>query len=154
MTLIGSHAFLGELGAMMFLWVFIELLNPTEQRIGRALKVALMGVLFLFLSWLVGGYYYVNIYGSAVKPLIKAGPLPWTHGIITETKEHVFLFLPFLSVLTLGLIKGFKDSLSENRRAQIAILILAITIVLLAFSIAGMGFLISSGFRAALESKL
>ena len=152
--LIGLHATLGEAGALAFLWVLIELLNPTESRLRRARIAALLGTLFLIAAWFAGGFYYVTEYGALVKPVIKAGPLPWAHEVITETKEHVFLFLPFLGMLVWGLLKRYQNEFIQNRNARIAIVLLAALIVLTAFAMAGMGFIISSGFRAALEAKM
>ena len=36
---------------MLFIWVFVELLNPTAGRLKRAQTVSLLGVVMLFLSW-------------------------------------------------------------------------------------------------------
>ncbi|TSC85633.1 MAG: hypothetical protein G01um10148_1019 [Parcubacteria group bacterium Gr01-1014_8] len=152
-ALIGIHAFLGEAGALAFLWVLVELLSPSESRVRRATRIAGIGVLFLFLAWIVGGYYYLTEYQSIVKPVIKAGPLPWTHSVITETKEHVFLFLPFLALGAWSILKRHGSEMMQNRRTAAAAIIVSALIVLMAFSIAGMGFMISSGFRSALESK-
>ena len=142
-TLIALHAALGEAGALAFLWVLVELLNRIA---------AFLGVLFLTASWVAGGFYYVTEYGAAVKPLIKSGPLPWAHSVITETKEHVFLFLPFLAILAWGLLTRFRDEFMQNRDLRIATILVAGLVVLMAFAMAGMGFIISSGFRAALEA--
>jgi hypothetical protein len=150
--LVGLHAVLGEAGALAFLWVLVELLNPSESRLRRARLAALLGVLFLIGSWVVGGFYYVTEYGAAVKPIIKSGPIPWAHSVITETKEHVFLFLPFLAILAWGLLMRFRDECMRNRNVRIAAVLVSALIVLLAFAMAGMGFIISSGFRAALEA--
>jgi len=57
--LIGGHATLGEVGALMFLWVLVELLNPTTERLHRARPVhvvigsAIVGgvIIFLFYVW-------------------------------------------------------------------------------------------------------
>jgi len=152
--LIGAHAALGELAVFAFLWVFVELLNPTEQRIKRAKLAASLGVLFFFLSWFLGGYYYVEFYGSDVKPIIKEGPNPWAHGIFMETKEHVFLFLPFLSLAALGFIYKSGDNLIKKRNEKIAVLLLCSLIVLMGLSMAAMGYIISTGFRIALEAGL
>ncbi|MEK7613153.1 MAG: hypothetical protein AAB449_03350 [Patescibacteria group bacterium] len=152
--LIALHAALGEIGALAFGWVFVELLNPNETRLRRARIAALIGVLFLLAAWFFGGFYYVTEYGAAVKPLIKSGPVAWAHGIVTETKEHVFLFLPFLAILAWGLLGRYTNEFMQNRSFRIAVLLLAGLIVIMAFAMAGMGFIISSGFRAALEAKL
>lgn len=151
--LVGLHAFLGEAGALAFFLVFISLLSPSEASIRRARVAACWGVIFLVGSWMIGGWHYLTDYALVVKPVIKAGPFPWAHLVMTETKEHVFLFLPFLAVLTWGLIKRYQGELVENRNARTAVLVLAVFIVLIAFAMAGMGFIISSGYRAALEAS-
>ena len=151
-ALIGIHAFLGEFGIFAFLLVFVELLNPTPDRVKRAKTVALIGILLIIAAWLVGGYYYVNTYGPDVKPVIKSGETPWAHGIVMETKEHIFLFLPFLALFTLGLIKKYKDKLVEDTKAKIPVLLMSGLIVLIGASMALMGYLISSSFRGVLEA--
>ena len=80
--LIGIHAALGELGTVAFLWVLVELLNPSAQRIKRAKIAALLGTSLLFLAWIIGGYYYTSFYGADVKPVIKAGSQPLAPYII------------------------------------------------------------------------
>ncbi|MEK6916521.1 MAG: hypothetical protein AABW92_02140 [Nanoarchaeota archaeon] len=150
--LIGIHAALGEIGVLAFLWVFVELLNPTIERVKRAKIVALMGIIFLFMSWVTAGYYYVNIYGPEVKPIIKGGPMPWAHSIFTETKEHVFLFLPFISLFTLGLLHKHEKKLITDKNIKKSLLILCGLIVLIGLSMAGMGYIISTGARTALEA--
>lgn len=150
--LIGIHAALGEIGIFAFLWVFVELLNPTKTRIQRAKIVAMVGLIFIVFSWFAGGYYYVEHYGPEVKPMIKEGPAPWAHKIFTETKEHVFLFLPFLAALTIGLIHHYKDRLITNKDAKNAVLWSSGLIVLIGLAMAFMGYMISTGARVALEA--
>jgi glycopeptide antibiotics resistance protein len=104
---------------------FNRAFNPSPERIKRAKLVALIGVVFLFLSWFTGGYYYVNIYGNNVKPLIKEGPFPWAHSIVTETKEHVFLFLPFLAILNYAAIKKYEKELVNDKKLEIQLRFLA-----------------------------
>jgi ABC-type Na+ efflux pump permease subunit len=152
--LIFIHAGMGEIGAIAFLWALIELLNSTPQRVNRAKIAILIGVVFLFASWLVGGYYYVDFYGGNVKPFIKEGPQPWAHSVVTETKEHVFLFLPFLALFAYGFILRFGDALSRKKELARALVVLCGLIVLIAFAMAGMGYIISSGFRSALEVQV
>src|SRR3989344_6630876 len=149
--LIGIHAALGELGAIAFLWVFIELINPIPKRVKRAKVVASIAVILLFLSWFTGGYYYVNYYGTNVKPIIKEGPQPWAHSVFTETKEHVFLFIPFLALLNYFIIKKYEGTLIKDRKIRKAVMVLSLLITVLAFAMAGMGYMISTGARTALE---
>ena len=146
--LIGLHAILGEIGIFAFLWVFVELLNPSELRIKRARVASLVGIIFFILSWIVGGYYYVSFYGPNIKPIIKEGPQPWAHSIVMEVKEHVFLFLPFLAIINYMLL--INVTLKDKKRTK-SIMGLAGLIVLIGLSMALMGYIISTGFRSALE---
>ena len=150
--LIGAHAFLGEFAVFAFFWVFVELFNPHPDRIKRIQKIALIGFALLILSWIVGGYYYVTIYGADVKPLIKAGPQPWAHAVFTETKEHVFLLLPYLGLLAFFMIRTAGDNLLKDRKSRLAVQLICLMIVLIGLSMAGMGYLISTGARNALEA--
>jgi len=152
--LIGLHATAGEFGALAFLWVAIELLNPTESRIRRATIVAGVGVILFLISWVAGGYYYLTDYQAIVKPVIKTGPLPWAHSVITETKEHVFLTIPFLAITAWSILRSYGSALITDRGARTSAILISGLVVLTAFAMAGMGFLISSGFRSALESKI
>jgi len=152
--LIGLHAGIGELGALMFFWAFIELIGGHTSNIRRARLAVLMGTVFLVGAWLAGGFYYVEIYGSEVKPFIKEGPMPWAHGVAMETKEHVFLFLPFLGAFAWGLMQRLGHVMDSDRRARVAALYATGSVVVLSGAMALMGFLVSSSFRAALEVML
>jgi len=149
--LIGLHAWLGEFAALMFVWAFIELYSGAVSNISRAKLAVLLGVVFLFGAWFAGGFYYVEFYGTGVKPLIKEGPLPWAHKIVMETKEHVFLFLPFLGLLAYGLLQRLGSQMAQDRRACIAAMYAVGSVAVVAAGMALLGFLVSSGFRAALE---
>lgn len=148
--LILIHAICAEIGLFAFLWLVVEMLNPTKTRILRAQTAALTGFAFLFFAWLVGGFYYVEVYGLHIKPLIKASDAKWAHNIVMEAKEHVFLFLPILASVVLGLLYKYENELIDNKDARLSIVLLAGLIFLLGFSIAGMGAIISSGYRFAL----
>jgi hypothetical protein len=148
--LILMHAIAAEIGIIAFLWVLVELLNPTESRIARAQVAAVIGCAALFFAWLVGGFYYVEVYGLHVKPLIKASEAAWVHSIVMEVKEHVFLFLPILATLATAMLYKYESELIHNRDTRVSIVLLAGLIFLLGFSIAGMGALISAGYRFAL----
>jgi len=151
-TLIGTHAFVGETGFLLFLWVFVELLSPTPDRIKRAIFIALLGTLAFFASWFIGGYYYVTFYGSGSKLLIKGGPIPWAHDIFTEAKEHIFLFLPLLSIYAFVLLKKYKNEILQKPETKKALLLLVGVIILIGLAMAGMGYIMSVGVRTALEA--
>ena len=144
------HAGLGELGAICFIWVLIELINKKEDGLKRARNASLIGSLAILASWFVGGYYYVVTYGSQVKPVIKASQYNWAHSIVMETKEHVFLFLPILAC-TVWLLLNSSDSwkaMTDKGRKSIAVL--TTLVFLIGFSMALLGFLITASSRAAL----
>jgi hypothetical protein len=149
--LIGLHAWLGEFAALMFAWAFIELLSGADENVRRAKMATLLGLFFIFSAWLAGGFYYVEVYGSAVKPLIKEGPLPWAHKIVMETKEHVFIFLPFLGLLAFALLQRLGNAMPGNAAARAAAQYALGSLAVITGSMALFGFLVSSGFRAALE---
>ena len=71
-----------------------------------------------------------------------------------EVKEHVFLFLPILASVVLALLYKYDRELTDNSDARISIVLLAGLIFLLGFTIAGMGAIISSGYRFALMAGL
>jgi uncharacterized membrane protein YwzB len=152
--LIGLHAVLGEVGALAFLWVLVEIIDPNERRLRRAKIAATIGVICIFAAWFAGGYHYLHDYASIVKPVIKSGPTPWAHSVIMEMKEHIFLFLPLLTVLGWSLVQRNINDFLKNDAFRKSTVVVSLLIVMLAFSLAGMGFLISSGFRSALESNI
>lgn len=92
------HVLLGVVGVVASYAVWLALLKRTVNVVS-ARGWSLLAALSYVLSWLTGGYYYVTYYGSAVKPVIKAGAFPWAHTMFMEWKEHIFLFLPFLALV-------------------------------------------------------
>ncbi|MBT3642999.1 hypothetical protein HN604_03945 [archaeon] len=155
-TLVGLHVAISEIGIVAFLWAFIDILNPNPERIKRAKLLALIGTVLFFISWLSGGYYYVDTYGVDVKPLIKAGPQPWAHSIIMEAKEHIFLMLPFLGFICYAFIRKYEKELAKgtNKQTRKAVLLLLGLTIFLGVLMAFFGYLISSGYRTALEALI
>ena len=152
--LVFVHALIAEIGLFAFLWVFVELLNPTETRIRRAKIAAVFGLVCLLIAWLAGGFYYVEVYGSQIKPAIKASDAKWAHSIVMEVKEHVFLFLPILATVVVAMLYKYGEEVIERKDARLTVVLLAGLVFLLGFSIVGMGVIISSGYRFALEAGL
>jgi ABC-type Na+ efflux pump permease subunit len=150
--LIGLHAGLGELGAIAFIWIFVEMFNLDKKSLKRVKIAAVLGMVLILLSWLSGGYYYVQYYGSDVKPIIKEGPQDWGHKIVTETKEHVFLFIPILAILTMFTIMKKDRMLLKEKKNVKSLQLLSLAIFILAMLMAFMGYLISMSARTALEA--
>ncbi len=136
--LLASHVFLGLLGTISFYAVWMGLLKK-RLNLSYLRLTALAGLLFFLLSWFTGGYYYITYYGKAVKPIIKAGQIPWVHSVIMETKEHVFLFLPFLSAvvfLNLWLLKS-RMEIEQGLKRELAFVTGFIVLLGIAMALAG-----------------
>lgn len=146
------HAGLGDLGSLCFLWVVVELINGKQEGLRRARAVSLTGLILIFASWIVGGYYYVTTYGKVVKPVIVDSAYAWAHAIIMEAKEHIFLLIPLMAaVVVVGLFftSNFRDIAIKGRTS---LALLSALVFLTGFSMAMMGFLIAVGARAALAA--
>lgn len=148
------HAGLGDLGSLCFLWITAEIINGSQEGFKRARAVSLAGLVLLVVSWIVGGYYYVTVYGPAVKPIILGSSYAWAHTIVMETKEHVFLFIPLMAAvvtITLYTSKGFKEMAGKGRTA---LGILSGFVFLFGLFMALLGFLITAGARAGLAGMV
>ena len=102
-----------------------------------------VGFLGFLLSWISGGYYYTTYYGKAVKPIIVATSTPWIHTILMETKEHIFLFLPFLSFVALIIVNLFPKEIESNGKLKQSLILLRFLIVTLGMIITLAGISIS-----------
>lgn len=110
----------------------------------KFLEISSLLALLSFLgSWLAGGYYYTIHYGKAVKPLIKAGDYGWVHALLMETKEHIFLFLPFLSAVAFLAIWLGSDLFSREPKFKKALTGLVLTVIILGVVITLFGVAIS-----------
>ena len=97
-SLVLLHSVSGGLAALALVWIIIEMLYPTDRSLARA-RIASYLTAFLITAgcWIAGGYNYLTVYGSQVKPVIMAGPHPWAHEVVMEAKEHIFVFLPIIA---------------------------------------------------------
>ncbi len=109
------HIVFGLLGVMAIYSALVVLMKERPS-VGFLRFLSVSGLLFMLLAWITGGYYYTTYYGSAVKPIIKAGQFSWAHTLIMEAKEHTFLLLPFLvAVLMLGVLLVNSSLLNDPR---------------------------------------
>lgn len=95
-------------------------------------RLAWSAVALFFLSWATSAYYYVTYYGTAVKPRILAGATPAAHTFFMETKEHIFLLLPFMAVsiaLCVTYLRSDPDDSLRKSTALLTFVALAIGIV-------------------------
>ncbi len=140
------HASFGVLGILAAVWVFAEALNNSEASQWRIRTVSVAGAVLMWLSFLIGGYWYVKYYG-ADKALIKAGPWPFAHSFFMETKEHVFfsllLLASYLPIAAAHLTPGKVP-------ARTLVLWVAAWITLLGLAMEGAGAFVSMGAKVAL----
>jgi len=139
-VLIGIHLGFAILAIDAFLWLAGEYAASTIS-VKRRVIPAVLGLLGFLGTWITGGYYYVKYYGSLVKPTILQGLAPWAHSIAMEAKEHVFLLLVPLAVVSI-LAARSQDPTLRRPALWLALLIAAIGL-----SIGAMGFAISAAAR-------
>lgn len=77
-------------------------------------RIAWSAAALFFLSWATSAYYYVTYYGTVVKPRILAGAMPAAHTFFMETKEHIFLVLPFVAI-SIALCTSYLRSNPDDR---------------------------------------
>lgn len=141
------HPTLAVFGVLASVWVFVEVLNISEKNQRRIERASLLVTLFMVLTWITSGFWYI-VYYAADKALILKGPWPFAHSIIMESKEHLFfgililaLFLPIISR---------KNDLLNNPSARFLILTVTVLIVLCSLLLEGSGAVISFAVRMSL----
>lgn len=149
--ILGFHAWLGEIGGILFLWVWIELFNKTPEALRRAKLAAFLAVIAEFLSWGCAAAYYLTHY-PGVRDVIKKGAMPWAHTVILETKEHVFMFIPILALAAYFVIVWLMKN--EDEKVRGALKWLSALILIMCFAMAGMGYIVSMTARLTIGGGL
>lgn len=153
-NLVLFHSITGGLSALLLVWIIIEMLYPADRSLGRARIASYLTALLITAGcWIAGGYNYLTVYGSQVKPVILAGPHPWAHEVVMEAKEHIFVFLPIIAfALSITLFALDRDAFlgdAKSRRALTITACLALFMVLLMFL---MGAVISNAGHTGAEA--
>ncbi len=124
------HVLIGVIGVFLFGGVALGLFRKNISV--RMLKsFSFLGLIAFLTAWTLGGYYYVVYYGSKVKPIIKAGNMPWAHSIVMEAKEHIFLFMPFLAFVSVISIWLLRENLNEMPKFRNAVALVSLAVILL-----------------------
>lgn len=144
-VLIGLHLAFAIIGIDLFLWLAGEIISNPAKR-ARMVLVSGLGFISFVIAWIYGGFYYVNYYGSLVKPVIKAGSAPWAHSVAMESKEHIFLLIIPMAATALLLSRLKKKELDEYGLKG-PFLLLTLTIAFTALAIGLMGYIISAAAR-------
>lgn len=144
--LLASHVLFGLLGVIYSYRVFFGLLREGANY-RSLLRKSLWAVVSLVLSWFIGGYYYATYYGKAVRDVIKAGPYPWAHTVFMETKEHIFLIMPFIAVVVTVVLWAQGANLDKNPRLRKELALIAGVNAVLGIIVTLAGALISGAVR-------
>jgi len=139
-----AHVLIGVLAVGLIHLVFMHFLRRSPS--WRYLRTLAGWATIGFLSaWISGAYYYVAYYGKAVKPVIVKGASPWAHQVVMESKEHVFIMLPFMAITLWLLVRVLEEQ--QNEGAKKAGGILALMALLMGVFVAGAGIIISGAVR-------
>lgn len=116
-----THVLSGVLGVGMHNTVLMHLLKKVPNYIFIS-HLAWSAVGLYFLSWATAAYYYVMHYSVAVKPRILAGDIPAAHTFFMETKEHIFLMLPFVAISIAFSVMYLRENPDDSLRKSTAFL--------------------------------
>lgn len=144
-----GHVFFGVACLLATVWLFVEVLNASECNLKRIRKASFVAAIFMWLAFVVGGYWYVTSYG-ADKAVILKGPWPFAHSLFMETKEHLVIML---LMLVTYLPIAAASNLAANQDARRVVLWVAGLVVLLAFTMEGEGGIIAMGVKMGLLAK-
>jgi hypothetical protein len=143
------HPTFGVLAMIASVWVFAETLNLSQANYLRVQRASQVAAGLMWLTFIVGGYWYVNYYAPE-KAIIKAGPWPFAHSFIMETKEHVFLSLLLLAT---WLPIAASGDIVDNPGLRKVVLWIAALLVLMTLGMEGAGAIISMGVKVGLLAK-
>ncbi len=141
-TILVLHIFGGLVG-MIFLTSYMLSLLKDDADLKKLSRISFFALLAFLGSWILGGYYYLTYYGKAVKPIIIKGDFAWVHKIVMETKEHIFLFLPFLALSVFLVTFLLPGILAKEKNLKTAVAFLAFMAQSIALLVAVFGFIIS-----------
>ena len=144
-----GHVMFGVACLLATVWVYVDTLNVSEANLARIQKMSRAAAAFMWLAFLVGGYWYVNFYKSD-KAVILKGPWPFAHNFFMETKEHLVIML---LLLVTYLPIAAAANLAASKDARRVVLWVAGMIVLLALMMEGHGAMIAMGVKMGLLAR-
>ncbi len=140
------HPVTGGLATLAALWIFVDTLNAGESSVSRIKNVSLLCAVLMWLTYFLGGYFYVVYYGVD-KTFIKAGPWAFGHNFFMEAKEHIFLILLMLATY---LPIAANNYIPSNKSVRKIILWVTGLIVPTSLAMEGSGAIISVAVKVAL----
>jgi hypothetical protein len=141
-----AHVLFGVACILTAVWVFVDVLNANQANLTRIRWLSRAAAVFMWLAFVVGGYWYVVFY-SADKAIILKGPWPFAHNYFMETKEHLVIILLLLATY-LPIVTA--NNLVESKEARRLALWVAALIPLLGLMMEGHGAVIAMGVKMGL----
>ena len=141
-----AHVMFGVGCLVTTLWVFVDVLNVSENNQYRIRKMSYAAAVFMWLAFFIAGYWYVTSY-NLDKAVILKGPWPFAHNFFMETKEHLVIML---LMLVTYLPIAAASNLSANKDARRVVLWVAGMVVMLALMMEGDGAIIAMGVKVGL----
>ena len=141
-----AHVLFGVACLVTTLWVFVDVLNVSEANQNRIRKMSCAAAVFMWIAFLIAGYWYVLSY-KADRAVILKGPWPFAHSFFMETKEHLVILLLMLATY---LPIAAAGNLAANKDARRVVLWVAGMVVLLALMMEGDGAIIAMGVKVGL----
>ena len=140
------HVLFGVACMVAAVWLFVDVLHANEANLIRIRRMSLAAAVFMWLAFLIAGYWYVVFY-HADKAVILKGPWPFAHSYFMETKEHLVIML---LLLVTYLPIAAANNLAANRDARRLVLWLTAGIALLALMVEGHGAIVAMGVKMGL----
>ena len=144
-----SHVLFGVGCMAAAVWLFVDVLNANEGNLARIRRISWSAAVFMWLAFLIGGYFYVTAY-KADKAIILNGPWPFAHDLVMETKEHLVIML-LLLVTYLPIAASNNLAVSKDAR-KLMLWVTGMT-ALLALAMDGEGAIIAMGVKMGLLPK-
>ncbi len=141
-----AHVLFGVACLVTTLWVFVDVLNVSEANQNRIRKMSCAAAVFMWIAFLIAGYWYVLSYKTDRAVILK-GPWPFAHSFFMETKEHLVILLLMLATY---LPIAAAGNLAANKDARRVVLWVAGMVVLLALMMEGDGAIIAMGVKVGL----
>jgi hypothetical protein len=127
----------------------VDVLNARAENLSRIRWMSRVVTACMWLSFIVGGYWYVVDY-KVDKAIILKGPWPFAHNMFMETKEH---FVITLLLVATYLPIAAANNLAVNRGARRLVLCLAAMVVALGLLAEGNGGVIAMGVKLGLQGQ-
>ena len=141
-----AHVLFGMACLLTAAWLFVDVLHANDGNIARIRKMSWGAASFMWIAFVIGGYWYVTSY-KVDKAIILKGPWPFAHNMVMETKEHLVIML---LLLVTYLPIAASDDLVASRDARKLVLWVTGIVALLALAMDAEGGLIAMGVKVGL----